>query len=517
MTTQTKTITPVEYVEAAEREYAVGNDRESARLLADATDALFDMLAEASGFDPSDHLAMAIAMGKEEGRRFYYSDRFGAGRNLRLHAEPALWKNTEWSNGCTRRNSRSSARPWRNWTAEAAPQVHKAPVPHTLNILHVTPSMSPQWGGPVAVVSQLIPALSDEGIHCEIATASGHRVGHDPASLRDVPTHVFHANLPARIWTAYSKDLTRFLDENITQFDLVHAHEIWHHPAYAAFQAARKNAVPYILTPHGELSEWSMRHKRWKKRIYTKAVLDRVLRNADALHAITPAEKDRIAQLGYQTPVTVASNGIDPAPFHNLPDPSDFLAGFPTLNGKRVILFLGRLNPTKGLDILARAFSSIARRFPDAILLMAGPDEEGGQRAMESILRSEGVLDRAIFTGMLTGADKFAALSRADLFVLPSYSEGFSIAILEAMAARLPVVISEGCNFPEVAEHRAGFVVQASDAPVAEAMSALLSDPDLSAQMGERGRRLVTRRYTWKAAAAIIARLYAELTAKTPQ
>ena len=99
MTTQVKTMTPIEYVEAAEREYAAGNDRESARLLADATDALFDMLAEARGFDPSDHLAMAIAMGKQEGRRFYYSDRFGAGRNLRLHAETGLMEEygmVEW-------------------------------------------------------------------------------------------------------------------------------------------------------------------------------------------------------------------------------------------------------------------------------------------------------------------------------------------------------------------------------------------------------------------------------------
>ena len=124
--------------------------------------------------------------------------------------------------------------------------------------------MSPQWGGPVAVVSQLIPALSAEGIQCEIATAVGHRVGDDPVSLGGVPTHVFRAGPPARIWTAHSKALTRFLDENITRFDLIHVHEIWHHPGYAAYRAARKNRVPYVLTPHGELSEWSMRHKRWK-------------------------------------------------------------------------------------------------------------------------------------------------------------------------------------------------------------------------------------------------------------
>ena len=383
-----------------------------------------------------------------------------------------------------------------------------------MNVLHVTPSMSPRWGGPVAVVSQLIPALSAEGIYCEIAAASGHRVGDDPVSPKGVPTHVFHADLPARIWTAYSKALTRFLDDNITRFDLVHVHEIWHHPTYAAFRAARKNRVPYVLTPHGELGERHLRHKAWKKRIYMTAVLDRILRNSDALHAITPAEKDRIARLGYQTPVAVAPNGIDPAQFDNLPDPSRFVDRYPALKDKRVILFLGRLNPTKGLDILARAFSAVARRFPDTVLLVAGPDEEGGRRIMEAILRSEGIPDKAVFTGMLAGADKFAALSRADVFVLPSYSEGFSIAILEAMAARLPVVISEGCNFPEVAEHDAGFVVSAEDRPVADAVGTLLSNPDLRVRMGERGRKLVSERYTWRASAAAIASLYRDLIAR---
>ena len=245
-----------------------------------------------------------------------------------------------------------------------------------------------------------------------------------------------------------------------------------------------------------------------------KAVLDRALRNADAIHAITPAEKRRIADLGYQTPVTVAPNGIDSAPFDTLPDPREFLNRFPALENKRVILFLGRLNPTKGLDILARAFSAIARRFPDAVLLMAGPDEEGGQRIMESILRSEGVLDRTLFTGMLTGYDKLAAMSRADLFVLPSYSEGFSIAILEAMAARLPVVITEGCNFPEVAEHGAGFVVEASDRPVTEAVGTLLSNHDLRVRMGEQGRKLVSERYTWRVTATTLADLYRDLVAR---
>lgn len=371
--------------------------------------------------------------------------------------------------------------------------------------------MSPSWGGPVIVVSELIPALFNEGIHCEIATTRGHRVGADFTGPEGVPTHVFDTGLAARLWTAYSRDLARFLDDSITRFDMIHIHEIWHYAGYVAFRAAKKRNIPCVVTIHGELSEWSLQHKAWKKFIYRKAILDGMLRNADALHAITLPEKDRIASLGYHTPVTVAPNGIDPTPYDNLPDPSEFLDRFPILKGKRVILFLGRLNPKKGLDILARSFPTLKIRFPDAVLLISGPDEEGTRRMTESILESQGNLDRAVFTGMLTGTEKLAALSCADIFVLPSYSEGFSIAILEAMAARLPVVITNNCDFPEVAKHEAGIVVKAKEVEVAQALGELVSDADLRFYMGERGRKLVTERYTWRAAASTIAHLYRSL------
>ena len=386
-----------------------------------------------------------------------------------------------------------------------------------MNVLHVTPSMSPQWGGPVAVVSELISALTDEGVHCEIATTRGHRVGDDPTAPPDVPIHVFDSSLPARIWTSYSSAMVRFLGENISRFDLIHIHEIWHHAGYAAYKAARRNPIPFVITPHGELGEWHLRHKAMKKRVYMTLILDRMLRSADALHAITPAEKSRIVELGYDTPVTIAPNGIDPAQFDILPDPSDLLDRFPVLKGKRIILYLGRLNPTKGLDILARSFSRISHRSPDTVLLVAGPDEEGGRRQMESILRYEGVAEKVVFTGMLGGEDKMAVLALADLFVLPSYSEGFSIAVLEALASRLPVVITKACNFPEVEEHGAGFVVESNEEALSGTIGKLLSDPYLRASMGECGRKLVAERYTWQATASKIADLYRTLVARKNQ
>ena len=386
-----------------------------------------------------------------------------------------------------------------------------------MKVLHVTPSMSPEWGGPAYSVPSLVSALFDEGVHSEIATTRGWKVGTNPISPPGVQIHIFGTQFPAQLWAAYSKGLSRFLNEEIGRFDLVHVSEVWHYAAYAAFRAARKHRIPFVMSIRGELSEWSLQHKALKKRIYMIALLSRMLRGADALHAITSAERDQIARLGYDTPTIVAPNGIDIAPFDNLPALSQFLNKYPGLKGKRVVLFLGRLNPKKGLDILAHSFSSISRQFEDVALLVVGPDEYGTRAKMESILSSKGTLDKTVFTGLLTGQDKLGALACADVFVLPSYSDVLGIAVLEAMAARIPVVITEGCEFPEVADHGAGFVVGASEEPVAEALGALLSNESLRIRMGANGRRLVAECYTWSATGKTVADRYRTLIEKRQQ
>ena len=377
-------------------------------------------------------------------------------------------------------------------------------------ILHVTASMSPEWGGPPLIVAGLTGALQRQGVRSEIVTATGRRVGTGLLPTPDVAVHPFRAELPARIWTGYSRKLTRFLDNEIPRFDLVHVHEIWHYPGYMASRVARRRDVPCVVSFQGELDAPRLRYKRFRKWVYRKSILDRILQSADALHAVTRAEQARVAELGYDTPVFLSPNGIglDTPDALASPDTSDFLTRHPRLRGKRVILFLGRIHPVKGVDVLARSFAGLASSFPDAVLLVAGPDEDGARRGIERILRSAGLSDRAVFTGMLTGGDKLSALTLAELFVLPSRSEGMSVAVLEALAAGLPVVISEQCNFPEVAEAGAGFVVPGDEAPLAEAIGALLSEGGRARSMGRKGRRLVMERYTWPSLAGSMADFY---------
>ncbi len=376
--------------------------------------------------------------------------------------------------------------------------------------------MSPGWGGPSAAVAGLTSALEQRGVHSEIVTTTGRRVGTEPLPTPHIAVHPFPSEFAARIWPAYSRKLARFLDNATSGFDVVHVHEIWHYPGYVASRVARRHDVPYVVSLRGELDGRRLQHKWFKKWGYRKLILARILQSADALHAVAQAEQAHIARLGYETPVFVSPNGIslDLLDEFASTDTSGFLAKHPRLTGKRVILFVGRIQSLKGLDVLARSFARIASKFEDVTLLIVGQDEDGTRDKVEGILRTAGVLDRVLFTGILTGSDKLAAFACADLFVLSSYSEGFSNAVVEALAAGLPVVISEQCNFPEVAEAGAGFVVPAEDKPVAGAISALLSDVDLSARTGCNGRRLVTERYTWPAIAESMVDFYQTLLRK---
>ena len=378
-----------------------------------------------------------------------------------------------------------------------------------MRVLHVVAGMAPELGGAPAGVRGLTSALRQRGVHCEIATTRRPGAGADAPPVPGVPMHCFPTEFPAPFWPAFSRKLGRFLDAAAGGFDLVHAHQTLPYSTCAAFRAARKHALPCVLSLRGDLAAAALRYKRGRKWIYRRVLLDRMLRSADALHAVSRAEAGRVAELGYETPTFLVPNGVSPDE-PDLPAASDLAARYPELAGRRVVLFLGRLHRIKGVDVLARSFARVAAKFPDTVLLVVGPDD-GARGTMESILRSNGVLERAVFTGPLTGDPKRAALQCADLLVQPSYTEGFSNAVLEALAAGLPVVISESCNFPEVADHGAGFVVPLNDVAVSEAVGTLLADGRLGARMGREGRKLVTERYTWQAAAASMAGCYQRL------
>ena len=294
----------------------------------------------------------------------------------------------------------------------------------------------------------------------------------------------------------------------------MHIQELWHYPGYIASKIARSRNVPYIVTIHGELNEWNLQQKRLKKQIYMTAIQRGVLKKSAALHAITQAESNRIRQLEIETPVAMIPNGIHTEAFENLPDRSQFVSRYPELENRMIVLFLGRIQQKKGLDILAQAFGNLARTRDDVRLVVAGPDEDNTLTEVKTILKSHGALEKAEFPGMLTGEQKLEALSAADIFALTSYSEGFSVALLEALSAGLPLVITDECNFPEVGDSRAGFVVRPNDSETASALMSLLDSADLRREMSGNAHRLVRSNYTWERIAEKMFTLYGNVIAR---
>ena len=378
-------------------------------------------------------------------------------------------------------------------------------------VLHIVPSMAPEWGGPATSVSGLTCAIEKYGVFGQVVTT------YDKSEADALPTpyrtlRSFRRGHLARVWAGYSRQLVAYLERVIDQFDLVHIHELWHYPAFVAYRVAKRNRVPLMVSLRGELDDLRLRRKWLKKWAYRKLILDRLLHSANQLHGVSAAERRHVAKLRLRTPMFVCANGTDlPAPISEPNGGDDLITQYPVLRGKRIILYLGRVQALKGLDILARSFAAIASQLDDVALLVAGKDEDGTVDKMRHVLREAGVYERVVFTGLLTGERKRAALRGASVFALPSYSEGFSCAVVEALAAGVPVVISERCNFGEVAEVGAGFVVARDSDAFAKAMLDILSDDELAAKMASRARALIEDEYHWDIVAAKMASHYREL------
>ncbi len=381
-----------------------------------------------------------------------------------------------------------------------------------MKVLHVAASLSPKWGGPTMVIQGLTEALVKRGVI--ITIFAPFRKGEECVVPKGVDVKLFPQSVFAKLWRNHSFTLAKQLKKALKEFDILHIHEIWHHSHFSAYNAAKFFGIPFVITIHGELEPWSLNYKKLKKRIYANLIQRRILREAKAIHAITNKEVESIRNFGVDNKIVVVGNGIDIEAFRSSFPKQKLLEYYPELKSKKIILFLGRLHPNKGLDILIRAFRRVVESYPETHLLIAGPDENGYQKHIAKLLAEENVAKCVTFAGILIGEKKLTALSGADLFILPSYSEGFSISILEAMASGLPVIITKQCNFPEVEKSNAGIVINPRIDELADAMTKLIGSNEIMKEMGENGKKLVGEKYNWKIISEKMFYLYQEILAK---
>lgn len=370
-----------------------------------------------------------------------------------------------------------------------------------MKIVHAISSIDPAQGGPQATCVRLAAAQSALGHEVHIVSYGGTETQQRAfRSAAEVPhfSHI-HWHLlpdPDRVERILCREGSRRLRTVLQNASFVHVHGVWEPILKSAASIARRRGIPYCVQPHGMLDVWSLKQKRLKKQLALLLGYRKMLDGTRFILALNADEASLLDPLGLKAPNLVIPNGIFLEEFSELPAKGFFAQRVPQLNGKRVILFLSRLHTKKGLDILADAFNLIARSHPDVDLVVAGPDG-GARESLVSQINQLGITDRVHLVGPLYGADKLRALVDASCFCLPSHQEGFSVAITEAMACGLPVVVSDACHFPEVKTAHAGTVVSLDPAKVASALAGILDSPTMASIMGRNGQRLVRENYTW--------------------
>jgi glycosyltransferase involved in cell wall biosynthesis len=390
-----------------------------------------------------------------------------------------------------------------------------------LKILHVIPSFAPAWryGGPIFAVDEMTRELARHGHRVTVMTTNIDGPGvlevptDRPVDRAGVEVWYFPVERP-RGW-CYSRALGRALRERVAEFEVVHIHSMFLWPTFAAARWCRRHGVPYIVRPAGSLdpicytkpyeSWWNARKSRWMKSAYLRTLGRADLAGASALHFTSEAEREAVRPLNLGPPACVVPLGVSPLEAGT----NDLRARYPQFAGKKILLFLSRLDPKKGFDVLLPALRELSARRNDFVFVVGGAGEPGYGKRLESQVRALGLESITVFLGAVYGAEKWALLRAADLFVLPSYQENFGIAAVEALAAGVPVVLSDRVNVcREVEQASAGLVIPPEPVALADALEALLADPQRSRQMGARGAALARERFSWPSVVQATVEMY---------
>lgn len=406
-----------------------------------------------------------------------------------------------------------------------------------MKLLCISPGYWPafQHGGPIFSIHGLNKALVRKGVKVTVyATNAGlegkvpinEEVDVDGVRVTYFGFTKFFEFIGATGWQ-FSWVMAKTLRGNLKTFDLVHIYAVWNYPVAATAYYCREYKKPYIICPSGCLYPYTANKKLWKKWLYYNLIAKRDIKGATVIHYTTEDEAEKChSYLGLRNRAVVISNGIDLSEFNDLSSKENLRERHPILKDKKVVLFLSRINWKKGLDILVKAFGMLAKERDDIHLLIVGGDEKGycekvkgwikdsGMRFVDYGLRSKdyGADVKVTFTGMLIGKEKLEAYAGSDIFVLPSYSENFGMAAVEAMACGCPVVVSNKVGiYKEIERNKAGIIIDTTAKSLYWGIKLLLENFDLKKEIANNGRKLVRGYYDIEKVADRMIAVYEEL------
>lgn len=381
-------------------------------------------------------------------------------------------------------------------------------------VLHVIPSVGPLRGGPSFIVRTLASGLARSGIETHVATTDDNgpgqlRVRYEQPIVEGGVTY-WYFRRQARFYT-FSWPLHAWLACHTREFDLIHIHALFSFAVVPAALYANVCRVPYVVTPLGILNQWGMKNRRPRMKSLSFRLLEsRILKHAAVVHYGSEQEVIEARKLHIGAP-----SAVIPYPLADYPGPIEtghFRSHHPEFQGRKIVLFLSRVDAKKGVDLLLPAFAKVRHEIRDAVLVIAGDGDREFVSQMKAKAKMHGIDSDVYWTGFLSGEEKWSALADANVFVLPSYSDNFGIAVIEAMAAGTPVVVSDQVGLHrEIVQANAGLVTSTDVESLSDALVQLLANPSGSLLMGLRGREIATRAYSSDAIARKLISVYNQI------
>lgn len=380
------------------------------------------------------------------------------------------------------------------------PQLHS---PRPYHILFGTGSLTNTNSGPFHSLKGTTQALHAAGHNVRVLGTRRH----DQKAVvpDDWPGTVAHRTQgPARLhWTPnLAKSLAQLQPPDVLALE-----SLWLANNATLAHWARRHGVPYTITPHGNLNDVALKISGWKKRIAERTFVGRMLKETTCFHALSRQEANALERGGMAKPIFLIPNGtnvLPPGIKARAP-----LAHAEHLDGRRILLFLGRIHPIKGLERLLDAWARLPQHHDEWVLVLAGPDD-GAKANLVKQISTLGLNDSVKLVGAVHGSEKRDWFLSADAFVLPSFSEGQPVAALEALGHGLPTLVTEECNLPEVKEVGAGYQVPGTNHGIETGLARIMeSSPTRLAAMGDNGRELAHERFSWTSIARRLTHMYA--------